>query len=272
MRKARASLIAALCIGLLAVVTAGVSTYAWFQSGTNANIVSDDDDVDITITAPDDVEVSNTEVYMYRGDPTSKNVTSHYTLVDTVLKRTIENFYPGEKITFAIKVTGTTITSGSMDLTYRGYSLSNRTIYGTSGESLKVISILSAIKVMTGANSTGSYPSMTQKLTPLARGSEPLLSSLTRVSATTSYYKQATINNAIDSVSIGATTAYFFYTIEFLNTASTFYLEKNSTGSSNITTPTDASGTRYFTGDNSGGSTCYEGLKFDITSAAITVA
>lgn len=271
MRKAKLSLIASIAVGLLAITTAGVSTYAWYNATTSPSIITENEECDITINTPDPIEVSNPQVYMYRGDPTGTSVTgTPYTLVDNVAARTLSNFYPGDKVTFAIKVTATSgsISAGSMDLTYRGFSLSNRVI---QGQTTKVVNILSAIKVGVGANGTGAYPSMTEKVSPIARGSEPLLSSLTRVDTTTSYYKQVTINGAVSDVAIGSSTAYFFYTVEFINTPSTFYKETTSGGGEIYTTPANDNSTRYFTGNNSGSSTCYEGLKFNVTSASITV-
>ncbi len=270
--KRKLSMIATIISSLVMVGTASVATFAWFTATASAQVKTKSTSVDITVAAPDDIEVDTPEIYMYRGDPSEVTI-SNYTQVSTVEARTItSNFYPGQTITFAIKVTATTgsISIGSMNLTYQGYSLSNRTIYGTSGAN--VISILSAMKISTGANSTGAYPTMTEKLTPIARGSELTLASLTQVDATTSYYKQATISNAINNASIGGNVGYFFYRIDFVNTPSSFYVEKNSTGSSTISTPVNDDETRFFTGSDTGSSTCYEGLKFYITKAAIKVA
>ena len=270
MRKAKLSLIASVAVGLLAVTTAGVSTYAWFNSVANITVSEDDKDLSISVAAPEDIEISNTQVYMYRGNPSGTSVAgTPYTLVSTVEARTIDDFYPGEQITFAIKVTtGTAIDSGSMDLTYRGFSLANRVI---QSDTSKVVNILSAIKVSAGANGSGSYPGMTQILTPLARGSEYTLASLDRVGETDNYYKENTISDAVDSVSIGTTTGYFFYTIEFLNVPSTFYKETTIGGDDIYVTPSNDSATRYFSGNNAGSSTCYERLNFDVTSADITI-
>ena len=162
--KRKLSLMWTIISSIAMVGTASVATFAWFQASAAASVETASTSVDITVSAPDDVEVSNPDVYMYRGDPAGKTVDTHYTAVSTVEARTISNFYPGDKVTIAIKVTATsgTINSGNMNLTYRGYSLSNRTIYNTSGAGLKVINICSAIKVTAGANGTGAYPSMTE--------------------------------------------------------------------------------------------------------------
>ena len=270
-KKSRMTLFASLGVSLVAVLASAISTFAWFQADAAATINAEGDEAEITVAAPDPIEVSNPELYVYRGEPTNKTVSSDYTKVTSAALRTTSNFYPGEKVTYAIKVNATegTISSGSMNLTYQGYSLSNRVLQGAI---TKVINILSAIKVTTGANGTGSYPSMTEKLSPIARGSEPLLSSLSRVSTTSSYYKEATINSAINGASIASTTAYFFATVEFLNTTSTFYKEVTSGGADIHTTPKNDSSTRYFSGNNSGSSTCYEGLKFILTTFALTVS
>lgn len=273
MRKARASLITSIMIGLFAVTTAGVSTYAWFQANASATITATGDTTTITVSAPDDIEVSNTAVYLYRGNPSGKNVTSHFTLVNSVGARTVEDFYPGDLLTIAIKVTaGSNINSGSMDLTYWSFSNSQREIYGSSGY---VVNIASAIKVSAAANGTGSYPSVNEVLSPINRDGVQL-SSLTLYDDgsddDTRYYFEDDITDAIDGDSIGTTTGYFFYTIEFLNTRATFYKETDSSGNVLNETPADDEDTRFFTGNNSGSSTCYEGLRFFIKSANITIS
>ena len=270
--KRKLSLIGTIISSLVMVGTASVATFAWFQASAAASVQTSSTSVDISVSAPPDVEVSNPAVFMYRGNPTGKTVDTHYTAVSTVEARKISNFYPGEVVTFAIKVTATSgsISNGSMSLTYQGFSLSNRTIYDS--DPLKVVNILSAIKVSTGANSTGTYPSMTEKLSPLERGDEFELSDLTQVGDTAKYYKEDTIGDAISNLSIGGVNGYFFYTIEFLNTPDTLYIEKNSTGGAKIPVTGSDGETRYFTGGDTGSSTCYENLVFEITTAAITVS
>ena len=73
MRKAKASLIATIAIGLLAISTAGVSTYAWFQAASQVQIQASGDSTTITVAKPDDYEF-----YAYNGNKqltyTVKNV------------------------------------------------------------------------------------------------------------------------------------------------------------------------------------------------------
>lgn len=274
MRKSKTKLIFTLAVALLSVLTMGVSTYAWFQANASVNIQTESDEATITVSAPDPIAVSNPAIYMYRGTPTGTSVTgTPYTLVSTEQLRTISDFVPGEQVTFAIKVTATsgTISSGSMNLGYQAYHLLNREIQGNSS---KVVTILSAINLSTGTSTNGAYPaSMIDKLTPVARGGIAK-SSLTQVNATAKYRltTPGSISNAVNNASFGASTAYFFFTITFVNTSSTFYAETNSSGTVINTTPTSDASTRYFSGSNSGSSTCYENLNFNITSAAITVA
>ena len=279
MKKGRAGLIFSISVGLTAILAASVSTYAWFVAESNASVEAVSDSAEITVAAPDPVNVSNPEVYMYRGNPSGTSVTSTpYTTVSSVGLRTITDFYPGDQITFAIKVTATsgTISSGSMNLTYQAYHLLNREIYGDSS---KVVTILSAINVSTGTSTDGSYPAaMTNKLTPAARGGIAK-SSLTAVGSENKYKltTPGTIPNAVNNASFGAATAYFFFTILFSNVETTYYKEVTSKNGEVYNTPGDYTSdssavTRYFTGSNSGSSSCYEGLNFNITAANITVA
>ena len=274
--RLKIKMMAMIGFSLISVASLAVATYAWFVALPPATFSSGT----LTVEAPPDVEVTSSQVFMYVGDASAKTVDSDYTQLDldaAIATRTVEGLNPGDTVTFAVKVTASTIATGTMDLIYRSYSLSNRTIRNSSPA--KVVNMRSAIQISTGANGTGAYPSMGEALAPLARGSEYALSSLTQVGSSMSYYKQDTVSNAINGASIGNTVGYFFYTIKFVNTEDTFYLETDSGGNAKITTPkSDASSssgasptpvTRYFTGSDSGSSTCYEGLKFSITKVAI---
>lgn len=270
MRHAKASLIASIAIGLLAISTAGVSTFAWFQSNASATVTAESDDVEITVSKPDDISVSNTQIFMYRGNPTGTNVSS-YTQVASVGARTITDFYPGEFLTIAIAVSAANsknITTGSMDLTYRAFSHQNRVIQGNTSY---LVNISSAISVKTGANGTGDYPSMTEIVEPASR--DGIAKSSMTAAGSGLYYKQTKVTDAISGESIGANTGYFFYTIEFKNTTDTFYQETDSSGEEVKTTPENDNDTRFFKvgASGTGSSIAYEGLDFNITLAEITI-
>ena len=66
MRKAKLGLIASVTVGLLAVCTAGVSTYAWFQATANATVTATSNNTTITVTKPDEFVF-----YGYRGNTDS---------------------------------------------------------------------------------------------------------------------------------------------------------------------------------------------------------
>ena len=272
--RIKTKMLTMIVLSVISIASLAVASYAWFVVYPPATFASGT----LTVEAPPDVEVTDSEVFMYHGDASAKTVDSDYTQLDLnadIATRTVGGLTPGDSVTFAVKVTATTIATGTMDLTYQSYSLSNRTIRSSSPT--KVVNMRSAIRIQTGVNATGAYPSMSTALSPLARGSEYALSSLTQDGSSMLYYKEDTVTNAINGASVGDTTAYFFYTIKFMNTQSTFYKETDSSGNEQITTPssdttsgvTPTPKTRYFTGSNDGSSTCYEGLKFSITKVAI---
>ena len=278
MRKAKASLITSVVIGLLAVCTAGVSTYAWFQANASATISASESSCDITVSAPDDIDVDTTSVYMYEGDADGLNVDDDFTPVPNAEDRVLNNFWPGDIVTFAIKVAseGRDIATGSMNITYRALHLSNRTIQGTSGASTRVVSILSAINISTGANASGDYPaSLTDAKTPDSRTGE-LFSDIEdndiEIDDITYYYKEDSVEDAIDDETIGDDVGYFFYTIEFKDVEDTYFIETDSGGVALKDTPRDDESTRFFTGANAGNSTCYEGLIFNVTAIDISIS
>ena len=280
--KRKLSLIGTIISSLVMVGTASVATFAWFTASAAASVQTSSTSADVTVSSPDDIHPDTVSVFMYHGaDVSSKDVDDYdnddpdeYHIVSTSSLRTINNFYPGDVLTFAIKVEAEDdeiINIGSMDLTYQAYHLINREI---SGDNTKVVTILSAINVSTGVSTDGTYPSMTNQLTPAARGGIAK-SSLTIISSGDDVGKYSlttpgSITNAINNASIGANAGYFFFTIKFINVPSTFYSEVDSSGKPVYTTKTDPT-TRFFSGSNSGSSSCYENLNFNITKAAITV-
>ena len=106
MKKARASLIASVAIGLLAISTAGVSTYAWFQANASATINATSASTTITVSKPDDYTF-----YAYKGnkldswDSSGTFNNDFVALTTSSLVNTYTSFegiYPGKNMIFAL--------------------------------------------------------------------------------------------------------------------------------------------------------------------------
>lgn len=114
MSKARAGLITSVMIGLLAITTAGVSTYAWFQANASATVTASPTSTQITVSKPDDY------MFMYYnknglsnyGSPNGTFGNDFSAVLDNSLTN-LTNMYPGQAMTFLVKfesVTSKTVT------------------------------------------------------------------------------------------------------------------------------------------------------------------
>lgn len=129
MRKTKLNLIAALAVGLLAVSTAGVSTYAWFQAQSQVQIDTTESYTNITVNKPE----SDFEYYAYRGNRTPSHKCGEtdvdgdksYTFSDDFISLTSSNvasetnleslgFYPGKSFTFALKISSLTASTSTI--------------------------------------------------------------------------------------------------------------------------------------------------------------
>ena len=163
MRKAKASLIASIAIGLLAVSTAGVSTYAWFYATGSVSIGEIGSSTKINVNKP-----SNEYSYFaYRGNRNLNHVPGETDIDEdgkfnfsddfvTLSNSTVSSetnletlgFYPGRSFSFCVKVNG--LTSGvssvsfsttkviSNDAVKQGGGLLHRYVQGTDNQEINV--------------------------------------------------------------------------------------------------------------------------------------
>lgn len=283
MRKARASLIAALGVSLLAVGTAGVSTYAWYKASNTEFIVPGNRRINILTEAPDDLTIGSATLYEYDENGeygyvgtinSSATIDSDFTDVtgdDITITPT-----PGRKMTFAISVTSTNgMNIVNADLLLNAFSStnkSNRKVVNSLKNGLvagRIVQIEEAINIYSHVNTTGVFgtESATDKF--VYDYANPYATSSLGLSLVPDNAKTVT----------GALTAYAFFTIEFSNDDSTYYKELKKVSDSSYTddlyiTPKNDSADRYFwksdTSDK-GSSSCYEGLQFSITELRMIV-
>ncbi len=104
------SLVFATAVAFCTVCTAGVSTFAWFQAETNVTISATNSSTTITVTKPE----SKYTFYAYNGNRNNGNSAANegdfdddFTVVDSsnnAILTTLNDMYPGETMTFALKV------------------------------------------------------------------------------------------------------------------------------------------------------------------------
>ena len=126
MRKAKASLIASVVIGLLAVSTAGVSTYAWFQATSVATVTATTQgSTSITVNKPDSAAFyayKGNKLYDYDGNGQVDSAHSFQnsfssdfypiqSSTDLAALTSLTGIYPGQKLFFALKITSPTAVS-----------------------------------------------------------------------------------------------------------------------------------------------------------------
>ena len=119
MRKAKLGLIASVTVGLLAVCTAGVSTYAWFQANANATVSATNNSTTITVTKPNDYAFYyyNKNGLSNYGSPvgTFASDFSAVTAGQLATVTNLDNMYPGQALTFVVSVES--VTSANLKIT-----------------------------------------------------------------------------------------------------------------------------------------------------------
>ena len=281
MRKARAGLIASLCIGLLAVTTAGVSTYAWFVSNSSATITANSSETTITANKPDDYAfygyIGNTASHTYTG--TFATDFEAITSLNLAAKTSFSNCYPTQAMTFAVVMTGCTIGEYiDLDLT----KVTSNNINNQDGAKHRYISSTSteinigwAIDIYTKcvASPNSNYNDLINQTNTLSASDKFGCTSVN----TSTYLAGSRTDNVITLSSskslyhatATATTMYLFYTVYFSNASTTWYSEVD--GSGNAMTVPGTGSTRYFVSDTStGNSNCYAGLTFALNELSLT--
>lgn len=283
MRRARASLIASVVIGLLAVTTAGVSTYAWFKASSNTTIDSRiADTTTISTTKPNEYSF-----YSYKGNKAAHTYTGTFTSdFDAITSSNISELtnlgelYPTKAATFAIKMTGCTngqpITLNLTKVTSNTINKQNGSKHRYIRSSSKEINVGWAIDIYTKcvATANSNYNDLINSTSTLSAGDK---FTCTSSNDTTYLAASSTTNNVITLSSpkplynsnATATTMYLFYTIYFSNASSTWYKEVD--GSGNALKEDGTSNTRYFDIDTSNGnSNCFAGLNFALNELSLS--
>lgn len=276
MRKARASLITSLLIGLAAVATAGVSTYAWFRANANVTIVANSSSTTITVTKPDDYALyayRGNKSYDYDGSGASRlsaptgTFSNDFYLIDTTAKNAdlmnLTGMCPGESYTFCL--TASDLSNGDPVSLFLKSLISNDIIKQGGahhryrhGSSAVDINVGWAINLYSWASSsnTGYATHITSNagLTDLFDYSyDPSFNTTTNPDplSDTGTGDDHVMDFSENPISIYDGTAtgssiYVFYRIEFENTNSSLYQEVSSSGSKILPSTDTSNVDRYF--------------------------
>ena len=282
MTKARASLITSVIIGLLAITTAGVSTYAWFQANSSATVTAESTSTTITAAKPDDYAF-----YAYKGNKASYTYTGTFatdfeaiTSLNIEEKTSFTNFYPNKAMTFAVVMTGctvgNTISLNLTKVTSNTINKQNVSKHRLVRNGAKEINIGWAIDIYTKcvASPNSSYNDLVNEPDTLSAGDKFLCSSgndTTYLAASSTAANVITLSSAISlyNANATATSMYLFYTVYFTNSSSTWYKEVNSTGTALLVESTE--NTRYFDADTTNGnSNCFAGLTFALNELTLS--
>ena len=270
MRKAKASLIASVVIGLLAVSTAGVSTYAWFTAQINVNVSSStSDSSSITVSRPDDL---TGECLEYMGNTSNGYLTkgseTRFATVSASSFGTISNLKPGYKASYLMKVKGAT----AYKLTLTGFtpgSDSNLHIIGGSpnySDTNVRISAAHGINIYCKSYTTENHANYLGWVEDTAELNSSTYDKFKYNGSMTS----AVLNDDATATS-ASSFAYIYFTVTFDDHSPSFYTEYDKAGTGAKPLGYDGSGTRYFLQDDNGNSNCFKGLSFRITSLQIDI-
>lgn len=285
-------LIYATVVSLICVMSASISTFAWFQAEANVQIK--------TKSASTTITVSNNagtayNFYAYNGNGitgySNKNVfhdstdeaDGDFTLITDSNKTSLTNtsdLFPGESALFAIELTGLSASTYSLDLSLK--SASSQTVasktsnakhrYARSaiGDSDVEVNIAWAMDVVAcGSNSADYYHS-----SPVF-GSDSFeygFSHSAKGTSVSSYIDGGKSMYSNGSASPSSGNFYIFYKLVFSNESSTWYTEKESNYSTSPEYPLVSRNTRYFLLDtDNGNSNCFAGLSFQMTELGLNI-
>jgi len=242
-------------------------TFAWFQATSAVQIAASSSSATITVSKPNDLAVK-TELWLYKGrsdDSAGKTVNStNFDSVNLVSPVRISDFWPGETLTYAahFQATSSSITTGTMDLSYSATNKTNRLIQTNKSN---CVTILTAIKLTTSYGTTNTSPAANAYSSDKIETDNAGVSKLVATST-------GTLSNAISNT-FNSTDAWFFYKITFETGSGKTYKETDEDGNVIYDTPESDDDERFFVIDDtaSGNSSCYEGTTFDVTRLAFTV-
>ena len=295
MRKAKLSLIASIAVGLLAITTAGVSTWAWFEANANATVSGTNNNSTLLVSKPDDYVF-----YSYRGNRTYDYVPENegndfdddfipITSDEALAAETdLTGIYPGQNLTFAIRITN--IASASLkinkiksnDSTMEGISR-DRVVWQNTTKKINIgwaINIHSTfLTTTTGYSSYVNDPSTgsADKFLYDELDGVPAHSRANYLAASSTTDNVITLSTPIEifnSSSLnGSGDTYIFYSVVFSNSNTTFFQEmaSNSGSADEVDIPPSGAGARYFKKVTTGNSNCYGGLSFALTELELVM-
>lgn len=304
MRKAKASLIATIAIGLLAISTAGVSTYAWFQASSQVQIQASSSSTTITVNKPDDFTF-----YAYKGNKLStwpNKGTFGYDFVSVTSSTLAEytsftSFVPGQNFVYCVKAQQ----ASSLQIYIKKIISNNATKQGLPHERLTwssnsinvgwaidifeydevtnhdVLPSTNYLTLVSTLERNSNYPdrfdfSETNNRTVLeASGTGSSPEKVITLSSDIGIY-----DNSVSTLNYGKTTSalnntkdvYAFFSVVYSDSSDTYYQEVKSGSDSTpvVVSPTDRD--RYFQKDDeNGNSNCYAGLRFALNQITVTI-
>ena len=273
--KVKLSLISTIGVSLLAVSSAAVSTFAWFQAQAQVNVsASSADPVEITVSAPDAIQIT-TALFAYDNNTANgytTNVPTSYTQFTTAITSSdvFSNLYPGRKMSFMIKLTSSSkIPALSLELSSLNSTNATKSNLKVLNSSKNAVDQSASINIL---DTTQMKASMS--LGDFGLGNPGIFSGALQGKITE--HEKRTFSELANQVASNNTfTAYLFYTVSFEDVI--HYLEYKKIDSSTYerlyTTPSDSSSSeRFFAQDNdNGNSTCFAGLSFGLASLSIAV-
>lgn len=283
-KKAKATLIYTLALSLVAVFSASISTFAWFQATAEVNVETSSTSTTITTSKPDDYTF-----YYYNKNGTanygspSGTFGSDFTQVTSSSleagKTSFTEFIPGQKLTFALYIENVQnillkITKIKSNNAYQQAS-KHRYICGGSTE----INICESIDIYSHYCTSDSMSYTTfitsptgDKFTPTSATAETALaySSISSNVRTLTAAKQIEIFNVTSSTLTSKKNVYVFYTVYFSTASGILYKEYNESSATNELIVPSTEDTRYFQQNNSGTNNCYAGLDFALNELALT--
>ena len=278
------SLVTTIAGSLLLVFTASVATYAWYTANASATVNTSSTSATISTTAPESIELGAATFYKYNGNgdygytgtiSSSATIASNFTSVSAASITTTP--VPGRKMTFAVQVGSSNSKNiSNVDLQIISYSTvdkANRKVVNAAGTAIEQISstdkyvrIEEAINIYAHVNSTGTYGTEGATDAFAFDYANPYNKSTTNLSLVPTL--QRTVTPAL--------TVYAFFTIEFSNSNTTYYKEYKKISNTSYTdtlytTPTSDAADRFFHKETTGNSSCYEGMRFTLTSIKMIV-
>lgn len=281
-KKAKATLIYTLALSLVAVFSASISTFAWFQATAEVNVETSSTSATITVSAPDDITITPT-LYYYNLNgstgykPAANNATenafttSNFSAVASASDIALSNLHPGYRMSFMVKADAGSASMGSIVLTINSFSAASHAGVSAHREDLTnggKITLARAIKIYTGyATTTSGHPTLGAN-------------QFSYTSSSTTKYEIFSQASGIGSI------AYIYYTVEFSNDPACMYNEFSNNSAASVsnyvsetatTLDSQESSARYFrtagstTDFGSGDSNCYIGLRFTIPNLTISL-